>query len=123
MTNRRESQVLAGVLAYLETRGDFMFWRQNTSAGYAPSGQFMRSNMRGVADIVGVLAPTGRFIAIEAKREVGGRSSEDQVRFQKNVEAHGGLYVLANGIQSVVDALGEPTVRVQKERKTRVIPR
>lgn len=144
-TNRRESQVMAGVLAYLDTRNDLFYWRQNVAAGIASSGQFMRVGVRGVSDIIGLQArrkdpevwhsggsgswmvesnnPIGRFVAIEVKRERGGTQSDDQKRFQDNVEAHGGLYVLARSVEDVQKALGPERFHIVKQRRVRAIPR
>lgn len=129
-TNRKEAAVKAGVQAYLDTRSDFFYWRQNTSAGFAPSGQFMRSNLSGVSDFVGLQATlvtesfmVGRFVGIECKREWGGEQSEDQKKFQRNIERHGGLYVLASSVKDVELALGPVRVFIVKEKKKRVVPR
>lgn len=133
-TNRRESAVSAAIHAYLGTRTDFFFWRENTIAGYAPSGRFIKSNMRGAADFIGLQAmalPTpfggsifvGRFVAIECKREKGGKQSADQELFQENVEAHGGLYVLASSVDTVAKALGPVQLRIPKHVRLRVVPR
>jgi hypothetical protein len=65
----------------------------------------------------------GQFIAIECKREKGGKQSEAQARFQKNIENHGGLYVLAKSVDEVEKALGPVMVHIVKERRPRVIPR
>jgi hypothetical protein len=122
-TNRKESQVLAGIIAYLQTRPDVFFWRQNTSAGIAPSGQFMRSNMRGVCDIIGVQAPAGVMIGIEVKREHGGGLSPDQVLFRDNLLDHGAVHCLARSVEDVVAVLGPPLVRIAKHKRERIVPR
>lgn len=128
--SRKEAQVKAGVQAYLDTRTDLFFWRENTVAGFSPSGNYIRSNMRGAADFIGVQARVtglgmeyGLFVAIEVKREKGGKQTEEQILFQKNVEAHGGRYVLARSVDEVAQALGPVFVNVKKARKMRVVPR
>ena len=119
-TGRRESEVQAGIMAYLSTRSDFYCWRANTSAGIAQSGQFMRSGMPGAADIQGVLAPIGHFVGIEVKRESGGKLSDDQKRWGENVARHGGIYIVARSIADVEDALPNTGVKVTKLTKQRV---
>lgn len=122
-TNRRESLVKAACNAYLDMRRDFFSWTQNTSAGIAPSGIFMRSNMRGVADRIGLQAPTGRFVAVEYKRERGGVHNDDQKRFMRNVRAHGGVYLLVRSVEELAEGLGSENAHVVTERPLRVIAR
>lgn len=129
-TDRRESAVLAGVIAYLLSRNDVFFWRNQTGATKFHDF-FLRFGTRGSADILGVKAwqsvdPStvhGQFLAIECKREKGGAQSKDQKIFQQNIENHGGLYILASSIADVELALGAPNCFVQKVRKQRVVPR
>jgi len=123
MKGRRESEVSAGVQAYLSMRTDFWWWRANVQAGIAPSGRFMRSGVRGQADIQGILAPEGRFVGIELKRERGGALSEAQETWGKNVTAHGGLYLVARSVADVEQGLGPIRAHVVKVMKERIIPR
>lgn len=120
---RLEKSVMAAVLAYLELRADTFGWRANVSAGVLPSGQFARSNMRGVSDWIGLQAPAGRLIAVECKREKGGGLSIDQLRFRDNVVKHGGLFVEARSVEDVARALGPCTASVAKILPARVIHR
>ncbi len=133
---RKESEVSASIQAYLAMRNDIFWWRANTSAGMAPSGQYMRSGMKGQADIQGVQAcvvPSwiqpreneifGRFIAIEVKREKGGKVSAEQERWGANVMNHGGLYIVARGAGDVEDALGTERVKISKLTHVRTYPK
>lgn len=122
-TNRRESVVSAGVHGYLETRTDVFFWRANTGAGIAPSGQFVRSGLKGQGDYLGLQAPEGRFISIECKRERGGKESPDQQRFRENVIRHGGIAVVVRSVDEVAAALGPVRAHVVKLHREMVIPR
>ena len=120
---RRESEVQAGIIAYLSTRNDVFWWRANTQAGIAPSGQFMRAGVKGQPDILCVQAPTGRLYGIEVKREKGGKVSLDQQRWGTNLISHGGVYLVATCVEEVAGALGHPQVHIVKVGPTRVIPR
>lgn len=130
--NRRESAVMAGVQAYLETRTDVFMWRNNSGGAWL-GGAFMKFGKRGSGDWLGLQAVglpfpnmhmlLGRFVAIECKRERGGAQTADQKRFQRNVELFGGLYILARSVDDVAQALGPCTMRIQKELYQRVIPR
>jgi hypothetical protein len=100
-----EYQIQHGILVALGSRPDVTIWRQNTLvARDQRTGRAVRSNPNGVADILGCLAPSGRFLAIEVKSATG-RQTPDQRDFQKAVEARGGLYVLARSVTEAVAAV------------------
>ena len=88
-----ESSVLHDCMRVMKRRGIF-FWRQNTGA-FKVDNRFFRSSIAGVSDIIGVL-PDGRFIAVECKREIGGRVSEKQQRFIDNVNNNNGLALVVH---------------------------
>lgn len=111
---RLESQVQAGVLAYLSIRNDIIFWRQNTGAvSYGP-GMYVKFGLPGAADIQGIQGPSGRFVGIEVKREIGGRVSILQEAWGRAIESAGGLYVVARDVETVALALGPELARVTK---------
>ena len=58
---------------------------------------------KGTSDIIASYA--GRFVAIEVKR-LGAKQTADQATFQKNVEASGGVYILAYSVNDVRATLG-----------------
>lgn len=123
---------MAGVEAYLNTRTDCLLWRNN-SGGTRIDDFFMKFGKKGSGDWLGLQAVqlhpastgwlVGRFVAIECKRERGGTQSDDQARFQRNIERHGGLYILARSVEDVAKGMGPCTVHIVKERRPRVIPR
>jgi hypothetical protein len=57
----------------------------------------------GASDIVGVM-PGGRFIAVECKAP-GGRLSELQQQFLKDIERMGGLAVVAKSAEDIARAI------------------
>ncbi len=117
---RRESEVQAAVVAYLSFRTDFFWWRNNISAGRAPSGNFMKSGgISGAPDLQGIQYP-GRFVGIELKREKGGESSEDQLRWAANCRSHGGLYILATSVKDVEVGLGPQLTKIHILKKQKV---
>ena len=120
--NLREGSVQAAVLAYLGQRGDCFFWRQNTG-GAQLGGQFVRFGVKGASDVFAILAPSGRFVAIECKRPKGGVESPDQKRFGESVRAVGGIYVLARSVADVEAALPPAAGRVSMPKRKRVFPR
>ncbi len=105
----KESPVVKAVLVYLYHRPDVIAWRNNTGAYKTEEGQYIRYGYKGSADILGVIAPHGRFLAVECKGvDEKGRlqkQTDDQKHFQQEVEAKGGLYILAGCIEDVEDML------------------
>lgn len=121
MSGAREAVVQAQIMAYLSARGFVnasnpgalagallsgggFFWRNNSGA-HRVGNRFIRYGCPGSADILGVLPPTGRLLAVEVKRAKGGRLSEDQRRWGESVTRAGGLYVVASSIDDLKAAL------------------
>ena len=113
MTGRRESAVQSGIIAYLSTRKDILFWRKNVGATKYDNA-YVKFGEPGEADIQGVQAPGARMFGIEAKREIGGKLSEAQRIWGENLTNFGGLYVVATNVKIVQEALGPELVRIQK---------
>lgn len=118
-TNRKEAEVLAGILAYLAIRGDVFFWRQNNFAG-AIGKDYIRAE-RGVSDILCV--KQGLLYGIEAKREKGGRVSDEQQRWGSNLVASGGIYIVARSVADVENILGPIGPRIGLVKRKRGYPR
>lgn len=59
----------------------------------------------GSADLVGLLIPSGRFIAIETKREKGGKLSDEQKVWGALVVRAGGIWVCARSVGDVLEVL------------------
>lgn len=97
-----EALIQRCILAELQRRGIFV-WRANSGQARTATGGFMRFNVEGCADLIGVL-PGGRFLAVEIKSPKG-RQSEAQRMFQERVTRSGGLYVLARSVEDVLTAL------------------
>lgn len=118
----RESAVVAAVLAYLTCRGDVIAWRNNTGAYSPRPGQWIRFGHEGSGDIIGLIAPSGRFLSIECKRPKGARLSAAQERHRDQVLAAGGIYILARSVDDVERALPSVTVKLPPA-SGRVYPR
>jgi len=112
----KESPVVRACLQYLQRRGVFC-WRNQTGMLRLSDPKYgtrvMRQGVKGGADIIGILPTTGRMLAVECKRPLGPRGgkggseqTDDQRWFQQEIEARGGLYVLARGIEDLEAALG-----------------
>lgn len=59
----------------------------------------IKYGLKGSADILGIVAPEGKFLAIEVKTGHA-KQSKDQQAFQAMVEKMGGIFILA---RSVID--------------------
>lgn len=59
-----------------------------------PGARPVKFNPKGTADIVGLIAPTGRMLQIECKGK-GGTQSDDQKFMQRVITTFGGLYIVA----------------------------
>lgn len=81
---------LAAYAVKVFTQSGWMCWRQNNVA-VCDRGQFRRFvGLKGVSDVIGFHANTGRFLAVEIK--VGrDRLSPEQEHFLQTVERAGGL--------------------------------
>lgn len=63
-----------------------------------PGAYPVRFNPPGTADIVGILAPSGRMIMIEVK-SAKGKAREDQITMRRVVERFGGAYCIARSLE------------------------
>ena len=109
-THLSERAVLHDILLAIGNRPDLRVWRNNTGQIPTPDGRVIRFGLPGSADILGIMKPTGRFLAIECKTDVG-HQSDKQKHFQAMIETHGGLYILARSVTDVLSRLPEPSSR------------
>lgn len=87
-----------------------IMWRNNTGTLIDKRGVPVDYGYVGSPDIIGALAPHGRWFGIEVKRP-GQRQTHEQIVFQNNIESVGGLYILAyckeDAIMGVSNSLHE----------------
>lgn len=98
-----EGQVLRDCLKLLKDLSIFA-WRNN-SGSMQVGGRYIKFGKAGSSDIIGML-PCGRFLGIECKSKTG-RQSKNQIMFQKQVEANGGLYLLVRSAAELAEHLGD----------------
>lgn len=107
MTTPLESEILRVCLEYLRLRGVFC-WRQNqgaVTAEYQGRKRFLRfAGADGIADILGVLSPSGRLLAVEVKRP-GRQPTAQQQGFLDAVRRQGGLAVCVHSLAELEAAL------------------
>lgn len=102
-----EGKIQKAILDAL-TKAQVFHWRNNNApiydqklnSGYG--GYRAHAGMKGVPDIICVI--NGQFVGIEVKTPRGKQSS-DQVLFQKRLERAGGKYILARGVDDIVEIL------------------
>ena len=84
----KEKDIRKQIQDYLRWTGWFVFYHLQGGVGV----------YRGLPDLQAV--KDGKTVYIEVKRP-GGRQSEHQKRFQRDIEKHGGQYILAFGVEDV----------------------
>lgn len=94
-----EQHLVADILAKWGAHPRVRIARINTGAAKM-HGRFVRFNPPGTADIVGIIAPSGRMLMIECKSPTG-KQRDDQKTMQKVVDKFGGLYILARSVEDV----------------------
>lgn len=95
-----ERALVQSILIEFGSRPGLRIWRHNVGAARSKAGALVRFGQPGQADIMGIRAPHGQLVAIECKSPTG-RQTEDQRKWQRMIEAHGGLYVLARNLEDV----------------------
>lgn len=97
----REGDIQKTILDYLTLKGVFHY-RNNSGAFVDSQKHFYRFGAVGSPDIICVI--DGIFVGIEVKAPHG-KQSEHQKEFQKNLEAAGGIYILAYSLDDVIAKL------------------
>jgi hypothetical protein len=101
-----EAEILRQCLDYLALQPDFFTWRNNTGAFRIPNAlggktRFVRAGLVGSSDILGVMAPRGRLVAIEIKRP-GNNPTEAQYTFLELVNRLGGLSCVVRSLDDLI---------------------
>jgi hypothetical protein len=106
MKGPREADLIRQCLDYLQL-AKVPAWRQNTGCATFGAGgkrRFVRFAVEGCSDILGVLPPSGRLLAVECKRP-GGKLTAAQAAFLDNVRAAGGLALVVRDVRDLQRAL------------------
>jgi len=98
----KESDIQKAILEYLKLKSHFC-WRNNSGAFKTERGGFYRMGTPGAPDIFLVKRPVGTFVGIEVKT-LKGVLSEPQRAFSRELEAHGGIYLVARSVDDVIAA-------------------
>lgn len=106
MRKPRESDLIRPCLDLLNLLG-ILAWRNNSGAVVAGTGahrRFIRYGLVGSSDILGVLPPSGRMLAVELKQK-SGRLTEHQRHFLDTVSAAGGVALVVRSVEELQAAL------------------
>lgn len=102
-----ESRLLAEIREALGDARDLVLWRNNAGALRDDAGRQVRYGLAvGSADLVGILAPSGRLFALEVKTPTG-RVSPDQVRWAKLAESMGAFVRTVRSVDEARKALAD----------------
>lgn len=94
-----ETAIQKAIRVAVNASGRAIVWRNNTGVDVARGVRYGLGN--GSADLVGMLVPSGRFLALEVKTPIG-RLREDQRLWLDVVRKRGGV---AACVRSVADAM------------------
>lgn len=102
-----EAAVQSAIRLALGQRDDVMLFRINVGKFrplHGDQNRVIQSAPNGMPDLLGVVGPNGRALAIEVK-SAKGRQREEQKAFQSAWEKRGGLYILARSVDDVLERL------------------
>ena len=81
-----------------------VLWRNNTGVAEQKGHTVRYGLCRGSSDLIGVLAPTGRMVALECKTDTG-RLTEEQRMFLELVRAKGGFAAVVRSVEEFLEAM------------------
>ncbi len=117
---RREKVLTGDTVQFLNTLQGCKAWRNN-SGKFRVGDRWVQASEKGAADVL--ICYQGRIVAAEQKSDTG-RQSPDQAKWQAELEAAGGLYVLHRTVEELLDAMGiDIRAHPRKLSKRRVIHR
>lgn len=100
-----ERDIKRDILDWLHRQPEIMAWNSPTGVTRIPgTRRTIAYGSPGSADIIGLIAPTGRFLAVEVKGPRGVQSAV-QVAWQRAVQTLGGIYILARSVSDVEQGL------------------
>lgn len=101
-----EGDLVKAVIAYLNARGGFA-WRNQSGQillGSGATSRVVRMGRKGMPDVLAVISPLGRLVAVECKRGKA-KPTADQTRVMGELKKRGALVIVARSIVDVEKAL------------------
>ena len=99
-----ETLLQAAIEDALIASGRAIVYRNNGGVARYGEARVRYGLAPGSADLIGMLVPSGRFLAVEVKMP-GKHLEPDQVRWRDVVVRAGGLHVVAHSVAEALDAL------------------
>jgi hypothetical protein len=101
----RESPLLREVILAVSAEAGVFSWRENVGAAQdRATGQVIRFGVPGCSDILAIVAPYGRLLALETKSSKGKQRLAQRI-FQAQVERVRGVYALVRTVPEALAAL------------------
>lgn len=100
----KESEIQNTILEWLLMHRIWA-WRNNSGMmfkQYNGKSYAVRLGLKGSSDILGVIPPDGRFLAIEVKDHKG-KVSPEQMEFLETISGKGGIAFVARTLEDVID--------------------
>jgi hypothetical protein len=92
-----EGRLLRRIVEALRGESDLLVWRNTVGVGEHDGRRVTYGLALGSSDLIGLLAPRGRFVALEVKTP-DGRLTEHQARFLERVRQHGGIAAVVRSV-------------------------
>lgn len=93
------------------SRADLRIWRNETGLFWTAEGGRIKCGLcTGSADIIGIMAPRGKFIALEVK-VAGTATTSQQTKFLACINRMGGIAGVVKDMAGADFLLGEPPKR------------
>lgn len=114
-----EKDIERAILQWLNMMPNIFAWKNHTTGIYDTKKQTFRPlqnfAFRGISDIIGVISPTGRLIAIEVKTpetykiylKQNTRRATEQKAFLETVKKYGGVAGIATCIEDAQEIIKE----------------
>jgi hypothetical protein len=101
--NRAHQTLLNQIKLFLAPFG-LVYSQDTPGLAYDRNGNPFKAGLKGAADLIAILKPTGRALAVEVKTGTG-KLSTAQRNYGLAVERAGGIFVCARSVDDVADRL------------------
>lgn len=101
-----EGRLQAEIRLALGREPDLTLWRISPSAPGATGGRVIKTAPDGIADLCGILAPTGRWFCLEVKTP-SGRVRPEQQQWAELIRSRGGFYAVVRSADEALSALAQ----------------
>lgn len=100
----REKSIMDQIRLALGREPDLTLWRIAPSAPAADGARVVRTAPTGIPDLCGILAPTGRWFALEIKTSTG-RTSAVQEQWHRLARSRGAFVAVVRSVDDAHAAL------------------